>query len=173
MANKITQFTEDVEVIQKLGDHPNSDDGISADELKAKFDQAGSAIKKYLNEQVVPAVKKLQEDANNSATFTPAVDTDGNLSWTNDNGLPNPEPVNIKGPKGDTGDTGPQGPKGEIGETGATGATGPQGAKGDKGDKGEKGDPYTLTEVDKQEIVTRVLAEIPTTQTYTGEVEVT
>ena len=61
MANKITQFTEDVEVIQKLGDHPNSDDGISADELKAKFDQAGSAIKQYLNEQVVPAVQELQE----------------------------------------------------------------------------------------------------------------
>jgi hypothetical protein len=106
MVNKITQFTEDVEVIQKLGDHPNSDDGISADELKAKFDQAGSAIKKYLNEQIVPAVQKLQEDADNSATFTPAVDTDGNLSWTNDNGLPNPEPVNIKGPKGDTGEKG-------------------------------------------------------------------
>ena len=33
--------------------------------------------------------------------FTPSVDGDGNLSWTNNGGLPNPETVNIKGPKGD------------------------------------------------------------------------
>ena len=39
-------------------------------------------------------------------TFTPAVDDAGNLSWTNDGGLPNPEEVNIKGP---IGATGPQG----------------------------------------------------------------
>lgn len=43
----------------------------------------------------------------NGATFTPAIDSDGNLSWTNDKGLANPETVNIKGPKGDTGATGP------------------------------------------------------------------
>lgn len=36
------------------------------------------------------------------ATFTPAVAEDGTLSWTNDKGLDNPAPVNIKGPKGDT-----------------------------------------------------------------------
>ncbi len=34
------------------------------------------------------------------ATFTPAVDEDGNLSWTNDGGLSNPATVNIKGPAG-------------------------------------------------------------------------
>lgn len=32
--------------------------------------------------------------------FIPSVDADGWLSWTNDGGLPNPEPVNIKGPPG-------------------------------------------------------------------------
>ena len=37
-------------------------------------------------------------------TFTPSVDSEGNLSFTNDGGLPNPEPVNIKGPKGDDGE---------------------------------------------------------------------
>ena len=39
-------------------------------------------------------------------TFTPAVDDAGNLSWTNNGGLPNPEEINIKGP---IGATGPQG----------------------------------------------------------------
>lgn len=43
------------------------------------------------------------------ATFTPSVAADGTLSWSNDGGLSNPTPVNLKGEKGDTG---PQGPAG-------------------------------------------------------------
>jgi len=38
------------------------------------------------------------------AVYTPSVSPEGILSWTNDGGLPNPEPVNIKGPKGDPGE---------------------------------------------------------------------
>lgn len=52
------------------------------------------------------------------ATFIPNVSESGIISWTNDKNLPNPEPVNIKGPQGDAGDIGPQGPKGDVGETG-------------------------------------------------------
>ena len=37
----------------------------------------------------------------NGVTFTPAVSADGILSWTNDGGLENPAPVNIKGADGD------------------------------------------------------------------------
>lgn len=36
-------------------------------------------------------------------TFTPSVSASGAISWTNNKGLANPSPVNIKGPKGDTG----------------------------------------------------------------------
>lgn len=36
-------------------------------------------------------------------TFIPSVDTDGNISWSNTDGIANPETVNIKGPKGDKG----------------------------------------------------------------------
>lgn len=36
--------------------------------------------------------------------FTPSVSSDGVLSWTNNGGLSNPDPVNIKGPQGDPGD---------------------------------------------------------------------
>lgn len=43
------------------------------------------------------------------------VSEEGIISWTNDKGLDNPEPVNIKGKNGDTGATGPQGPKPEKG----------------------------------------------------------
>lgn len=40
----------------------------------------------------------------NGVTFIPSVSEDGTVSWTNDGGLPNPAPVNIKGEKGDAGD---------------------------------------------------------------------
>ena len=36
----------------------------------------------------------------NGATFKPSVDSEGNLSFTNDKGLDNPETVNIRGPQG-------------------------------------------------------------------------
>lgn len=42
-------------------------------------------------------------DGDDGATFTPSVDSDGNLSWSNNKGLTNPPTVNIKGPKGDNG----------------------------------------------------------------------
>lgn len=38
------------------------------------------------------------QKGDHGATFTPSVDDDGNLSWTNDKKLPNPKTVNIKGP---------------------------------------------------------------------------
>ena len=45
-------------------------------------------------------------DGEDGATFTPSVDANGNLSWTNNKGLSNPATVNIKGPKGDSGEGG-------------------------------------------------------------------
>lgn len=43
------------------------------------------------------------------ATFTPKVSEEGLLSWTNDKGLQNPKPVNIKGPAGKEGEPGKDG----------------------------------------------------------------
>ena len=124
----------------------------------------------------------------NGATFTPAVDSDGNLSWTNDKGLANPETVNIKGPKGDTGQNGAAGAKGDTGATPnitlnvtsdnessdtptatvtKTGtAESPifaiafSGLKGAKGDTGATGPAYTLTDEDKTAIAQQVLASM-------------
>lgn len=39
-------------------------------------------------------------------TFYPAVSSAGIISWTNDGDLPNPDPVNIKGPQGEDGESG-------------------------------------------------------------------
>lgn len=67
------------------------------------------------------------------ATFTPHVDAAGNLSWSNNKGLSNPDTVNIMGPRGEQGQTGETGPQGPAGQDGA------KGDKGDKGDTGEAG----------------------------------
>ena len=49
------------------------------------------------------------DDGERGVTFTPRVESNGNLSWTNDGGLENPETVNIMGAKGDKGDKGDDG----------------------------------------------------------------
>ena len=112
-------------------------------------------------ENEVQAVKDILLDARDSgeldgATFTPAVDDAGNLSWTNDRGRVNPATKNIKGysPRilvRDVTDgkelvitdyNGSQTVKilnGTDGAKGDTGATGPQGPKGDTGETGATG----------------------------------
>lgn len=51
----------DLNIIQKLDDEPNDVGGLTSAELKAKFDEGGNIIKKYINETLIPAV--LTEDA--------------------------------------------------------------------------------------------------------------
>lgn len=123
------------------------------------FDSYPDIITQWENE--VQAVKDILLDARDSgeldgATFTPAVDDAGNLSWTNDKGRVNPATKNIKGysPRilvRDVADgkelvitdyNGSQTVKilnGTDGAKGDTGATGPQGPKGDTGETGATG----------------------------------
>lgn len=65
---------------------------------------------KNLAEKVEEELEKVQNGSGttgeNGATFTPHVDSDGNLSWTNDKELENPATVNIKGEQGEPGPAG-------------------------------------------------------------------
>ena len=54
-------------------------------------------------------------DGEDGVTFYPAVSADGVLSWTNDGGLTNPDPVNIKGADGTDGADGAAGKDGDDG----------------------------------------------------------
>ena len=63
---------------------------------------------------IVPSIFPLEYA--DGATFTPSVSADGTLSWSNDGGLPTPDPVNIRGPQGEQGIQGDAGPKGDPGE---------------------------------------------------------
>lgn len=48
-ALNITNLTANVNNIQGLSDRPNTADGLTSQELKEKFDKAGSDIKLYIN----------------------------------------------------------------------------------------------------------------------------
>lgn len=52
----IPKLTKDLAVIQKLSDLPNSADGLTAAELKAKFDEAALEIQKWINNSLIPTL---------------------------------------------------------------------------------------------------------------------
>lgn len=45
----LTKLTTNLNNIQALHDRPNTSDGLTADELKERFDRAGNTIKSYIN----------------------------------------------------------------------------------------------------------------------------
>lgn len=118
-------------------------------------------------------------DGKNGVTYTPSVDSEGNLSWTNDGGLENPPTVNIKGPQGEPGIGGGEGSgavfipsvdsdgnlswtnNGGLENPPTVNIKGPQGEPGEDGKTPQKGTDY-WTESDKEEMVNDVLAALPT-----------
>lgn len=70
----------------------------------------GASVSDLLDPAEVKSLMDLIQEALNSSggitggragsTFVPSVSEDGIISWTNNGGLANPEPVNIKGPAG-------------------------------------------------------------------------
>ena len=57
MAVNLTNLTANVNNIQGLSDRPNIADGITAQQLKALFDKAGSDIKTYINGTLIPELE--------------------------------------------------------------------------------------------------------------------
>lgn len=53
MAINLPQFSEDMDIIQKLGDTPGTDNNLDWKQLQAEFDKAGNLLKAYLN-KIVP-----------------------------------------------------------------------------------------------------------------------
>lgn len=106
---------------------------------------------KSLSGNVGAKTINIGSDGDGGATFIPSVSADGVISWTNDKGLPNPKPVNIKGVKCDKGD------KGEAGENGKNGADGYTPVKGKD----------YFTDADKSEMVSSVISQLPV---YDGSV---
>ena len=52
----LSKFLEDMKIIQALDDEPNDVGGLSAEELKAKFDEAGILLQTWINNTFIPAL---------------------------------------------------------------------------------------------------------------------
>ena len=96
---------------------------ISASGVDSSVDLKERGVRVYSPNNKPTAADLGITTGTNGATFTPAVDDAGNLSWSNDKDLANPNTVNIKGAKGDKGDKGDKGEKGDTGAKGADGQT--------------------------------------------------
>lgn len=52
----LSKFEKDMQIIQALDDEPNDVGGLTAAELKAKYDEGGEAVKAFLNDVLLPAL---------------------------------------------------------------------------------------------------------------------
>lgn len=50
----LTTLDTELNIIAALDDEPNDIDGLTAAQLKAKFDEGGLAIKTFLNDTLIP-----------------------------------------------------------------------------------------------------------------------
>lgn len=57
----LTRLINDLAIIAKLGDNPGSDNGMTEEQLKAKFDEAALIIQAYINETLLPELEKTVE----------------------------------------------------------------------------------------------------------------
>lgn len=113
------------------------------------------------------AAEKANQAADNvkdGTTYIPTVSAEGIISWTNEQGLPNPDPVNIRGPAGPQGE---QGIQGEVGPQGRQGLTGPQGEPGTPGEPGQPGADGQAATIQVGEVTTLEPGQ-PATVTNTG-----
>lgn len=55
----INKFEKDMNIIKALPDEPNDVGGLTAEELKNKFDEGGIALQQYINETLLPQLEGL------------------------------------------------------------------------------------------------------------------
>lgn len=55
----LEKLTKDLNIVQKLDDEPNDVGGLSAAELKKKFDEGSLTIQEYINATLIPALEAL------------------------------------------------------------------------------------------------------------------
>lgn len=130
------------EINNYMIEHPiqNGEDGVGI--ASVYIDASRNLVLTYTDGnvetvgQVGGADGKDGKNGKDGVTFTPKVDAEGNVSWTNNGGLENPAVVNIRG---------------------ADGKDGKDGADGKTPVKGE--DYYT--EADKTDIINSILGALP------------
>lgn len=55
----IPKFLDDLNIISKLGNYPGSDNGLSTQAFKAKFDEGALKLQSYINDTLLPHLNQL------------------------------------------------------------------------------------------------------------------
>ena len=69
----LTKLTSDLDIISMLDNEPNDVGGLTAEELKAKFDEGANLIKQYINEVLIPELASEIGAANIGITRVPGI----------------------------------------------------------------------------------------------------
>ena len=56
---KFPEFTDDLSIVSKLGDNPGADNGLTAEGLKAKFDEGSLALQKFINSVLIAKLNEI------------------------------------------------------------------------------------------------------------------
>lgn len=109
LIQKVTELDSSVTENENLRES-NEQTRISNEETRVANETA--------REEYVTQLKKDRELGNlDGATFTPQINENGDLSWSNNKGLVNPQTINIRGPEGKEGKKGEQGEPFRISKT--------------------------------------------------------
>ena len=75
----LPNLDDDLNIIQTLADRPNALDGLSAAQLKQKFDEAGNTIKTFINDELIPALAQTTDENSGADNIgaTAITDLDG------------------------------------------------------------------------------------------------
>lgn len=80
----IPLFEENMDIISGLGDYPQTDDGLTTEEFKSIFDEAGKKIKRYLNEQLIPNLNlSIDADELSKYILSKALNVEGDVMHGN------------------------------------------------------------------------------------------
>ena len=166
----LEKLTKDLNIVQKLDDEPNDVGGLSAAELKKKFDEGPLTIQEYINVTLLPALEKLGVETSVqlpegagfkyirlNADRVLETSQDG-VTWQasgsaghiimNPAGETLPQRGRMQFDNCEVSDDGTKTiVHGVKGDTGPQGEQGIQGVKGDKGDRGATG-PSIVPSID-------------------------
>ena len=89
----------------------SSDEYLSLSKVVSDAEEAATNAQQAADDATAAAEKANQaaDNVKDGTTYIPSVSDDGIISWINGQGLPNPDPVNIKGPQGEPGQPGADG----------------------------------------------------------------
>ena len=166
----LEKLTKDLNIVQKLDDEPNDVGGLSASELKKKFDEGSLTIQEYINVTLLPALETLGVETSAqlpegagfkyirlNADRVLETSQDG-VTWQasgssghiimNPAGETMPQRGRMQFDNCEVSDDGTKTIiHGVKGDTGPQGEQGIQGVKGDKGDRGATG-PSIVPSID-------------------------